>query len=203
MVMPSLETERLLVRPFRPDDLEMIHHILDVDLQFVENGEPPRSLGQRKSWLEWTIAGYEEFAALYQPPYGERAIVRREDDRLIGACGVVPAMGPFAQLGLKSGTTPPRETTRYSPEVGLFWALASTFWGRGYATEAAAAIIKFGFDQMNLRRMIATTEYTNARSQAVMERVGMRLEKNPFPEPAWFQVIGILENSASESSSSR
>jgi RimJ/RimL family protein N-acetyltransferase len=46
---------------------------------------------------------------------------------------------------------------------------------------------------MQLRRLIATTEYDNAASQAVMRKLGMRLVHNPNPEPAWFQVVGCLD----------
>ena len=44
-----------------------------------------------------------------------------------------------------------------------------------------------------MARLVATTEYANLPSRRVMERLGMRIETNPLPEPAWFQVVGILE----------
>jgi hypothetical protein len=75
-----------------------------------------------------------------------------------------------------------------------FWALFPDRWGHGYATEAAAAMIAYGFEQLRLRRIVATTEHDNARSINVMRRLGMRLERNPRPEPAWFQTVGILDN---------
>jgi RimJ/RimL family protein N-acetyltransferase len=192
--MPPLETERLALRPFCLDDLETIHHILDIDLQFAENNESPGTIDDRRSWLEWTIASYDEYAKLYQPPYGERAVVRQADDTLVGACGLVPALGPFALLTVDAARSPAREETQLTPEVGLFWALASSCWGQGYATEAAGALIRYAFQTLNLRRIIATTEYANLRSQAVMRRLGMRLARNPFPDPPWFQVVGTLEN---------
>jgi RimJ/RimL family protein N-acetyltransferase len=183
--MPPLETERLIVRPFRLDELEAVQQILNVD----------------RSWLAWTVASYNEYAKLYQPPYGERAVVRKEDGQLIGACGFVPSMGPFALLTLDGTTPPPREAELFTPEMGMFWQLASSCWGQGYATEAAAAMIRYAFESWNLRRIVATTEYTNHRSQAVMKRLGMRLARNPFPDPPWFQVVGILENPAISSAS--
>ncbi|MGH2520966.1 MAG: GNAT family N-acetyltransferase, partial [Anaerolineales bacterium] len=64
----------------------------------------------------------------------------------------------------------------------------------GYATEAARALIGYAFRELNLRRIVATTDYTNEASIAVMRRLGMRIEKNPYPEPEWFQVVGVLEN---------
>ena len=47
----------------------------------------------------------------------------------------------------------------------------------------------------NLKRLVATTEYDNFASQAVMTKLGMRLERNPFPEPPWLQLVGILDKS--------
>jgi RimJ/RimL family protein N-acetyltransferase len=64
---------------------------------------------------------------------------------------------------------------------------------RGYAREAARALIDHAFDQLRLRRVVATTSHDNTASQAVMRSLGMRIEHNPLPEPAWFQVVGVLE----------
>jgi RimJ/RimL family protein N-acetyltransferase len=47
-----------------------------------------------------------------------------------------------------------------------------------------------------LATVIATTRYDNLASQRVMERLGMRVERNPHPEPPWFQVVGTLDNPA-------
>jgi hypothetical protein len=47
--------------------------------------------------------------------------------------------------------------------------------------------------QFHLGRVVATTEFTNVRSQAVMRKLGMRILRNPEPEPPWFQTVGVLE----------
>jgi RimJ/RimL family protein N-acetyltransferase len=74
------------------------------------------------------------------------------------------------------------------------WAVLPELWGNGYAPEIARALIEALFTQFNLKRIIATTEHDNIASQRVMEKVGMQLERNPFPDPFWFQVVGILQN---------
>ena len=84
--------------------------------------------------------------------------------------------------------------TLYRPEVGLYYAFDPVYQRHGYATEAARGLIDFAFSELHLGRIIATTEYDNERSQAVMQRLGMTLARNPFPDPFWFQVVGILEN---------
>jgi RimJ/RimL family protein N-acetyltransferase len=88
------------------------------------------------------------------------------------------------------------------PEVSMMWAIKPAHQRNGYATEIAKVLIDALFSQFNLQRIIATTEYNNTASQRVMEKIGMRLERNPFPDPFWFQVIGIIEHSRSRSSSS-
>ena len=81
-------------------------------------------------------------------------------------------------------------------EMGLFWAIDPDHQHQGYATEAAQALIDFAFQQLRVKRLIATTEYDNAASMGVMRRLGMHLEKNPLPDPPWLQVVGILEHPA-------
>ena len=65
---------------------------------------------------------------------------------------------------------------------------------QGYATEAARAMIDYAFRELHLRRMVATTTRDNAASIGVMRNVGMRIEENPYPDPPWFQVVGILDS---------
>jgi RimJ/RimL family protein N-acetyltransferase len=190
--MPVLETARLSVRPFSLDDLAAIHQILDVDLAEADFGsESAYSLAEREAWLRWTVLNYDQLARLYQPPYGDRAIVLRASGQVIGAVGFVQSLGPWAQLpGLAPGD--PRPGGRFTPAFGMYWAVAPAFQNQGFATEAARVMLDYAFGQINLARVIATTSYDNLASQAVMRRLGMRLERNPFPEPPWFQVVGVI-----------
>jgi RimJ/RimL family protein N-acetyltransferase len=175
--MPVLTTRRLNVRPLTSADAAAVS---------APNGEP------EPGWLEWTVAGYHQFAQLHQPPYGERAIALRDTDELVGMVGVVPAMGPFSQLPGFAAAASARGA-RFRPEVGLFWAVAPPHRGKGYATEAAAAVIEFGFAELHLERFVATTTYGNDASMAVMRKLGMTIASNPLPEPEWFQVVGWLD----------
>jgi RimJ/RimL family protein N-acetyltransferase len=193
--MPLLDTERLLIRPFEMDDLEAIHRILDIELRDADFGnEGAKTLGERRQWLHWTILNYEELAKLYQPPYGDRAIVRKQDKRLIGACGFVPCLAPFGQLPSFSTTEGSAAGDYFSAEFGLFYAIAPACQRQGYAVEATRAMIAYVFTELRLPRIVATTTYDNAASIAVMRKVGMRIERNPYSAPPWFQMVGILEN---------
>jgi len=197
MPISPLDTERLLIRPFTMDDLAPIHQVLDVELADADIGtEGTQTLAARERWLQWTILGYEQFAALYQPPYGERAIVLRETEQHIGACGYVPCLAPFGQLPSLRDGAPEDTTPLYTTEFGLFWAVSPRHQGQGYATEAARALIHYAVTELHLRRIVATTTYDNVASIRVMEKVGMRIERNPRNDPPWLQVAGVLYHTA-------
>jgi ribosomal-protein-alanine N-acetyltransferase len=197
MRVPTLETERLLIRPLSMDDLDDVHWLFDIDLQSANFGsEGAKTLLERESWLRWTVLSYEELARLNQPPYGERAVVLKRAQRIIGACGFVPSFAPFGQLPAFRSASQEGELCFSSPEIGLFYAFAHGHQRHGYATEATRALIDYAFSGLNLRRIVATTTYDNAASMGVMRKVGMRIETNPSPEPSWLQVVGLLENSS-------
>jgi RimJ/RimL family protein N-acetyltransferase len=191
--MPVLETPRLLVRPLRLDDLAAVHQLLDVDLAEADFGsEGAQVLAEREAWLRWTVLNYAELAKLYQPPYGERGISLRATGQLVGLVGFVSCLGPWEQLpGLAPGG--PKPNQRLSPAFGMYWAVAPAFQRQGYATEAAQAMLDYAFEHLNLARVVATTSHDNAASQAVMRRLGMRVEANAFADPPWFQVAGIRD----------
>ena len=89
MGMPDLQTERLLLRPFTLDDLHAYHHILDAVGWTDDAMTPEANLQARREWLEWTVRNYEQLTRLHQPPYGDRAIVLKAANQLIGSCGVL------------------------------------------------------------------------------------------------------------------
>ena len=174
MRVPSLETQRLLIREFGRDDLTATRRLYGSE--------------SSEEWLQWTVLSYAQLARMQQPPYGDRAIVSKQTGEIIGACGYVPLLAPFGQIpGLGDG-----RRARYSPEVGLYWALAPDQRRRGYATEAGQALVRYAFSQLELQRIVATTTYDNLASIGVMRKLGMRIERNPFDEPAWLQIVGIL-----------
>ncbi len=195
MLMPTLETDRLLVRPFTLDDLDALHQILDIELSEADVGDVgPRQYAERREWLQWTVLSYGELAKLYQPPYGDRAVVLKDTNLLIGACGYAPALNAFGQL--PSYGLDPQATGLASPEFGLYYAISPAQQQRGYAAEAAQALVDYAFGELRLRRVVATTAYDNAASIGVMQRLGMRIERNPYPDPPWLQVVGILDHPA-------
>jgi RimJ/RimL family protein N-acetyltransferase len=147
---------------------------------------------RRRSWLAWSIDNQLELARLFQPPYGERAVVDRQTGAFAGLVGLVPSLVPLGQLpsfGAVAGAP-------HQPEVGLFWAISPARQHQGLADEAAGALMQHAFAALCLARIVATPEHDNIASAAVMRRIGMTVEANPFPEPPYFQTMGWLDSGA-------
>jgi [ribosomal protein S5]-alanine N-acetyltransferase len=191
-----LETSRLIIRAFQPADLHAIHRILDLTFGDGAKIADEEALNERRSWLEWSRLSAEWLPNLFQPPYGDRAVVLKGTNTVIGAVGLVPCFDVFEQIpGLSRGEPP---SAYRVAEVGLFWAIDPEQQRQGYATEAAQALIDFAFGQLRVKRVIATTEHDNAASIGVMRKLGMTIAQNPLPEPPWLQVVGILQNRSEE-----
>jgi len=179
--VPVLHTERLIVRPFTLADLDEVHQLFDVarlDDPFAE----PRDLESRRAWLQWMAALTGPFAGWY-PPYGDRAVVLRESNALVGAVGYVAELEPFESLPPLGGD--PRALC--TPEISLYWQIGAPYRRRGYASEAAQALVDHAFKVMRVKRLLALTDPDNAASLGVMHKLGMTME--------WSQgACGILEN---------
>jgi len=193
--MPALETAHLLIRPFVMEDLQDVYQLLDLELSAADMGtDKVETLAEREEWLQWAVLNYAQLAKLNQPPYGDRAIEFKSSGRLIGACGFVPCLNFFEQIpGFGSGEALP-VTSHNSTEFGLFYAVSPTHQRQGFASEAAQALINYAFQHLRLDRIIAETNYDNLGSMGVMRKLGMRVEVNPYPEPPWLQVVGVLES---------
>jgi [ribosomal protein S5]-alanine N-acetyltransferase len=196
MRVPGLETHRLLIREFVLDDLEAVRPLLNGG-----GGGAGAAAEEQAQWLRWTVLNYQELARLHQPPYGDRALVAKETGSLIGACGYVPLLGPFGQIPGMMPHQGSSASVQNSPEVGLYWAVLPEQQRRGYATEAAQALVQYAFKTLNLQRVVATTTYDNLASIAVMRKLGMRIERNPCRDPAWLQIVGILRSPRTAASS--
>src|SRR5512138_598670 len=115
---PILTTKRLEIRPFESDDLIAVHRILSE--AFHEHPLDERAaLEARRSWLTWSNLSQTWLPRLHQPPYGDRAVIRKSDNQLVGVVGLVPCLSPFDQIPeLRCGA---QSTGLWTTEMGLFW----------------------------------------------------------------------------------
>jgi RimJ/RimL family protein N-acetyltransferase len=100
---------------------------------------------------------------------------------------VVEIPGCAAVAGF-TGLSVPRFEAHFTPCVEVGWRLAYEFWGRGYASEAAQAALRFGFEERGLDEIVSVTVPANLRSRRVMEKLGMTRDLNgdfdhPFVQP--------------------
>ena len=100
-----LETSRLTIRAFQPDDLHAIHRILDLTFGDGSKIADEAALNERRSWLEWSRLSAEWLPKMFQPPYGDRAVVLKSTNEVIGAVGLVPCFDVFEQIPGLSGST--------------------------------------------------------------------------------------------------
>ncbi len=146
-----IETERLVLREWREEDLVPLHTICN-DPLVMEHLGPLQSVDQVMSTVEHQRAHQAELGHCYW------ALERRDVGDLIGFCGIQPQ-------------PPTIPAICGSPDIG--WRLASSMWGLGYACEAAKASLDWAFANLNDDHIWAVTVPGNRRSWGLMERLGM------------------------------
>lgn len=159
--IPTLRTERLLLRPWRDSDLEPFAR-MNADREVMMH-------------FPATLEAKESNALVAK-------IRKHFDDHGFGLWAVeVPYVAPFIGfIGLWK--TP--FVARFTPCVEVGWRLAQEHWGHGYATEGARAAVRYGFDQLGLEEIVAFTLPRNQASRRVMEKIGMyRHERDDFDHP--------------------
>ena len=159
--MSELRTDRLLLRGWRPSDLAP-WAALNADPEVREHF--PGVLTSEQSGA--SAACFQ--ADLDRRGWGWWAVEVRATGEFIGFTGLDPVDDDMPFSGVEAG-----------------WRLARTAWGHGYATEAARAVVDFGFEHLRLPELLAVTTATNLRSQAVMRRLGMtRDPSDDFDDPS-------------------
>ena len=152
--MLILETKRLLFRRQVMGDLEALWALYsDPEItRFIPDA--PKTYAEARLELEWFMNGHPK-----HPELGLWATIHKETGKFIGRCGLLPL------------------TIEGQPEVEVAYTLAREYWGQGLGSEAAQAILRYGFDQLHLSRLICMIDPLNAASQKVAEKIGMTLEK--------------------------
>jgi len=149
---PDLLTGRLRLRAFTPDDVpDVATYCGDIDVaRMTANIPHPYDETMAEAWISSHGNAFEEGEA------ATFAMAIRETGKLIGAIGI------HVDKSNRAG------------EFG-YW-VGKPFWNQGYATEAARAIIRYGFEQLGLHRIYARHMTKNPASGRVMQKAGMRFE---------------------------
>lgn len=149
--------------------------------------KPPRFRTARLVLREWCDDDRSPFASLNADPgvmeHFPAVLDRNESDELfdlIQAHFAAHGFGLWATeypgvasfIGFVGINRVPFEAP-FTPAVEVGWRLARPHWGRGYATEAALAVVAYGFSDLDLDEIVSFTTPNNLRSRAVMERLGM------------------------------
>lgn len=144
-------TPRLELREMTFDDLDVLHEVLS-DPIAMKHYPSPFDRDMTRGWIEWSLRNYAEHG------FGLWAMVHREDDRVIGDCGLtIQNVNGVGEL-----------------EIG--YHLLRSYWKQGLATEAAIACRDHAFDELGRTRVISWMGPENVASRRVAERVGMHLE---------------------------
>lgn len=161
--MKILETKRLVFRHLEPGDLDRLFALYgdpEVRRYFPEG---TLTYEETKEELEWFLNGHPE-----HPELGLWATIHKETDRFIGRCGLLPW------------------TIDERLEVEVAYLLAKEYWGQGLGTEAAQAILDYGFGNLRLSRLICLIDRENLASIRVAEKIGMTFEKEGRDEKGPF-----------------
>ncbi len=150
-----LETDRMVLRRFTPDDLELLVE-LDDDREVMHyiNGGLPVDRSDVAEALDWWLRYYDRGDA-----FGFWAAIDRSDGSFLGWFHLRPGDGHDAS----------------EPELG--YRLHRRAWGRGLATEGSRALIDRGFEQFGIERVLAETMVVHEASRRVMVKSGMRLAR--------------------------
>lgn len=167
-----VETERLILRTHTMADLDALHALTShPDVWRFDPGHQ-RTIDETRAILVWRMMEYERRGI------GRLVVVLKATGQLIGYCGL--------QLCLLDDCY-----ALTMPEIEFFYGLARNHWGQGIITEAGHGLIRYGFEEHKLKRIISSALGDNLRSINVMRRVGMQIETCPC-NPAW--VVGTIDN---------
>ena len=166
-MIPVLETERLRLRSFRGEDLDAWAAMMaDPD---VVRYIAPQPMSREEAWRSIAASlGHWQLRG-----YGTWAVERKSDGAMLGRVGMI---NPEGWPGLEIG-----------------WTLGKLYWGRGYATEAAATAMRYAFLTQPAAKLISCIDPDNAPSQSVAVRLGetkgertaLRVGGKDYPIDIW------------------
>lgn len=148
----TLETERLRLRELERDDADKLSLVLS-DPESMRYYPNPFTNERVRQWIDWNIDNYQRHG------YGLWAVILKEGGELIGDCGI----------------TLQEIEGEYMPEIG--YHIRKEYCGRGYATEAAKAALRYAFGLDRVTTVVSYMRHDNLPSRRVAEKNGMRFVK--------------------------
>lgn len=149
---PTIKTERLFLRPFNLEDAPEVQRLAgDKEIASTTLNIPhPYEDGLAEKWINSHKSAFEDGKLV------NFAITHRQEGYLIGAIGLnIDSRHEFAEMG--------------------YW-VGRPYWGENYCTEAARAVLRYGFKELKLNRIFARHIKRNPASGRVMEKIGMEYE---------------------------
>jgi len=156
-----VETNRLILRQWRESD-KLLFAAINADVKVMEHF--PSTLSSKQS--DASVARFSQ--QIEGQGWGFWAAEHRDTGEFIGFIGI-----NYVADGLP-----------FAPCVDIGWRLARAHWGAGFATEGAAASLKFAFTQTGIKEVVSMTPTTNLASENVMRKLGMRNSHQNFNHPA-------------------
>jgi RimJ/RimL family protein N-acetyltransferase len=162
----TIQTPRLSFRDLTVDDFDAVHAYASDPVVTRYTAFGPNSVEQTKEFLE-RQRGESSQADRSSYNFG---LVHKETNRLIGSCGLL-------------------RTDTNGPQYGFGYVLHKDFWRQGLASEATAALVKFGFGELRAHRLWAHVFVGNTASERVLQKLGFRYEgcaqQSFFVRDAW------------------
>lgn len=159
--MTILKTKRLILRPWKKEDLEPFFR-LNADPRTMEFLFTPLTREESSARLEIYTKHIQDHG------WGLWAVSAPNVSDFIGWIGLWP-------IGFDA---------HFTPAIEVGWRLLPEFWGQGYATEGAEASLRYGFDILKLDEIVSITVPANICSKRVMEKLGMHTDpKDDFDHP--------------------
>jgi len=161
-----LETERLILRPFEPRDLEP-YAAINADAETMRFFEKPLTREDTAAWIERANGALARTGIHFVTA----------ELKSTGTC--------VGMIGLSRFDDETRAAIPGRPEVEVGWRLARDVWGQGLAPEGARACLNHAFDILDLDEVVAITAAPNRPSRRVMEKLGMRYDPDgDFDHPS-------------------
>jgi RimJ/RimL family protein N-acetyltransferase len=161
-----LSTDRLILRTWKSDDIPLMAAISS-DPLVMEHFPYTQDLAATQKLIAHIQDHYEKYG------YCLYALEIKNTGEFIGFVGL---NHPSFDI--------PGFIPKSLPIVEIGWRLSSTHWGKGYATEAAKAVLKYAFNELNLKEIISFTVPANIKSRRVMEKIGLHhSETDDFNHP--------------------